>query len=577
MLHFEKKLFILLKIIIFVIEINDIFRQVKTLQTNNMSISERQTVLIVDDAESITEFIKQLLEERGYSAVGCVNGAEALRLAVEIRPDLILLDIMMPDVDGYAICARLKADNKTKDIPVIFLSALNSAFDKVKAFKCGAVDYITKPVQNDELMARVKTHLTISKLHHSLIACNRDLEEKIKERTQKLETENENLRSLNSIMEKTLVKYREQNEMTEEEKTHRRAFLEDVRSELLTPLQSIYGFAGIIGSGGISEDKIKEYSHTIETNAQFLCTSFDKIIQYSLHQMAPAKPNPSDVDVSALIADICSIRKPSIDNKNISLVLKDSLGSHNIFFSDRDMLSCIFENLIDNAIEFTHEGSIEVRASYDNGSFVFCIKDTGIGINPEKIDIIFNPLGHNGKTSTRGYAFATVGLALVKEFVDTLQGEIWIDSTPGRGTEFYISLPADAIKNSIGDNNIFVNKTIIVGDDDDVSFILLSEAIKHTGITIRRAKDGRELFEMFRQNPVPLIITNLRLPVMNGTEVLKIIKKMTPDVVAIAQMPYFSAVDKRDYSASICDGFIEKPAKSEQIIEVLKKHLLNNA
>lgn len=186
-------------------------------------------------------------------------------------------------------------------------------------------------------------------------------------------------------------------------------------------------------------------------------------------------------------------------------------------------------------------------------------------------------MGHNGKTSTRGYAFATVGLALVKEFVDTLQGEIWIDSTPGRGTEFYISLPADAIKNSIGDNNIFVNKTIIVGDDDDVSFILLSEAIKHTGITIRRAKDGRELFEMFRQNPVPLIITNLRLPVMNGTEVLKIIKKMTPDVVAIAQMPYFSAVDKRDYSASICDGFIEKPAKSEQIIEVLKKHLLNNA
>ena len=576
MLQFEKKLFILLKIIIFVIEFNDIFRQLKTLQTNDMSISERQTVLIVDDAESITEFIKQLLEERGYSAIGCVNGAEALNLAVEIRPDLILLDIMMPDVDGYAICARLKADNKTKDIPVIFLSALNSAFDKVKAFKCGAVDYITKPVQNDELMARVKTHLTISKLHHSLLSCNHDLEEKIKERTQKLETENENLRSLNSIMEKTLIKYREQSEMSEEEKIHRRAFLEDVRKELLTPLQSIFGFAGIIGSGGITDEKVKEYSRTIENNAQFLCTSFDKIIQYSLHQMAPATPNPSDVDVSALIADICSLRKPALDSKNIRLVLKDSLESHNLFFTDHNMLSCIFENLIDNAIEFTHEGSIEVHASYDNGSFVFCIKDTGIGINPEKIDIIFNPLGHNGKTSTRGYAFATIGLALVKEFVDTLQGQIWIDSTPGRGTEFYISLPADAIKNSIGDNNIFANKTIIVADDDDVSFILLSEAIKHTGITIRRAKDGRELFEMFRQNPVPLIITNLRLPVMNGTEVLKIIKKMTPDVVAIAQMPYFSAVDKRDYSASICDGFIEKPAKPEQIIEVLKKHLITN-
>ena len=575
MLQFEKKLFILLKIIIFVIEINEITHQRKTLQTNNMSISERQTVLIVDDAESITEFIKQLLEEHGYSAVGCGNGVEALRLAVEIRPDLILLDIMMPDVDGYAICAQLKADNKTKDIPVIFLSALNSSFDKVKAFKCGAVDYITKPVQNDELMARVKTHLTISNLHHSLLTCNRDLEEKIKERTQNLETENENLRSLNAIMEKTLIKYRNQSDMTDEEKKLRRSFLEDIRQELLAPLQSIYGFAGIIGCGGINDEKIKEYSNVIETNAQYLCTSFDKIIQYSLHKIDPIKPNPTIVDVSALIYDICSLRKPTVDHKNIQLVLKDSLGNQNQFFTDNTMLSCIIENLIDNAIEFTKEGSIEVHASHDNGSFVFCIKDTGIGINPEKIDIIFNPLGHNDKTSTRGYAFATIGLALVKEFVETLQGQIWIDSTPGRGTEFYISLPADALKSSMGDNNIFANKTIIVADDDDVSFILLSEAIKHTGIKIRRAKDGRELFEMFRLNPAPLIITNLKLPVMNGTEVLKIIKKMSPETIAIAQMPYFSAVDKRNYSNSLCDGFIEKPAKQEQIIEVLKKHLIN--
>ncbi|MBR2888240.1 MAG: response regulator, partial [Bacteroidales bacterium] len=197
-----------------------------------MSITEKQTILVVDDAESITRFIQQMLEERGYTAIGCGNGADALRLAVEIRPDLILLDIMMPDVDGYAICAQLKADSKTKDIPVIFLSALNSSFDKVKAFKCGAVDYVTKPVQNDELMARVKTHLTISMLYHSLMSSNHDLEEKIKERTQNLEVENENLRRLNAILEQTLVKYRDEKEKHEEEVELRKNFLEDVRHEL---------------------------------------------------------------------------------------------------------------------------------------------------------------------------------------------------------------------------------------------------------------------------------------------------------------------------------------------------------
>ena len=204
-----------------------------------MSITEKQTILVVDDAESITRFIQQMLEERGYTAIGCGNGADALRLAVEIRPDLILLDIMMPDVDGYAICAQLKADSKTKDIPVIFLSALNSSFDKVKAFKCGAVDYVTKPVQNDELIARVKTHLTISMLPRSLMSSNHDLEEKIKERTQNLEVENENLRRLNAILEQTLVKYRDEKEKHEEEVELRKNFLEDVRHELFTPLQSV--------------------------------------------------------------------------------------------------------------------------------------------------------------------------------------------------------------------------------------------------------------------------------------------------------------------------------------------------
>ena len=545
------------------------------LQINIMSSTEKQTILVVDDAESITQFIQQMLEDRGYSATGCSNGAEALRLAVEIRPDLILLDIMMPDVDGYSICAQLKADSKTKDIPVIFLSALNSSFDKVKAFKCGAVDYVTKPVQNDELMARVKTHLTISRLHHSLMTNNHDLEEKIKERTQNLEIENEKLRRLNAIMEKTLVKYSVESVKNEEEIQLRKNFLEDVRHELFTPLQSVYGFAGLISSGGLSPEKIKEYANVIETNAQSLSTSFDKIIQYSFNKVSPAKPKPADIDVSQLIAEICEQRKPATLHKKIELVIKDSLGKRNIFFTDREMLSCIFENLIDNAIEFTHEGSIEVRASHDNGSFVFSIKDTGIGINPEKFDIIFNPLGHNEKTSTRGYAFATIGLALVKEFVDTLKGEIWIDSTPGRGTEFYISLPADALKNATNDDDIFKNKTILVGDDDDVSYILLCEALKPTGITIQRAKDGRELFDMFRLNPTPLVITNLKLPNMNGSEVLKIIKKMSPETVAIAQMPYFSAVDKRNYSNSLCDDYIERPAKQEQIIEVLKKHLIN--
>ncbi|MBO7143192.1 MAG: response regulator [Bacteroidales bacterium] len=533
-----------------------------------MSFNEKQTILVIDDARSINEFIQTMLEDQGYSAVCTENGNEALPLAIEHRPDLILLDIMMPDIDGYTVCAQLKAEPKTKDIPVIFLSALNSSFDKVKAFKCGAVDFVTKPVQNDELMARVTTHLTISSLHRTLIACNRDLEDKIRERTQNLETENENLRRLNSIMEQTLLKYKAEAEQAEAKGKLKRNFLEEIRSELSTPLQSISDASAEISAGNLNDETIKAYAQTISSNSHFVGSCCDKIINYSLSKTSAINPVATNVDVSQLLKEIVSQREP----KDIQLILKDNLDTQKVFFTDREMLSQILANLIDNAIEFTKEGSVEVNASYSNDCFVFCIKDTGIGIHPEKMDIIFNPLAEPGKMSTPGYAFTTIGLALVKEYVDALQGEIWFDSTPGKGTEFYVSLPAETLTKP-HEQRIFENKSVLVGDDDDVSYILLHEVLKPTGIKIRRAKDGRELFEMFRQNPVPLVITNLKLPIMNGTEVLKMIKMVKPDTVAIAQMPYFSAVDKRDYSASICDGFIERPAKQEQILEVLKKHL----
>ena len=542
-----------------------------------MNNTIKEQILIVDDAVSITDIIKALLEDSGYAALTCQNAADAVRVAIETRPDLILLDIMMPGIDGYTICAQLKADSKTKDIPVIFLSALNSSFDKVKAFKCGAVDFVPKPVQNDELLARVKTHLTISQLHRSLMDTNRDLEAKIKERTQSLETENENLRHLNSLLEHTLVKYRDEKEKAEAAVNLRKDILEEIRHEFKTPLQSILGFASLLTDSNVPEQKVKEYASIIVKCSDFIGTSFDKIINYSLCASGGVKPKPENVNVSELLADVCTECSDFSRNKNITLLLNDLLESDNILFTDRKMLRSILQNLVSNAIEFTKEGSVDINASFNNGNFIFCVTDTGIGIHPEKIDIIFNPFAQKDGTNAKGYVFTTIGLGLVKSYVDILGGEIWFDSTPGRGTEFYVSLPADALRKPQKQEKIFENKNVIVADDDDMSYILLYEALKPTGITIKRAKDGKELFEMFRKNHPDMVITNLKLPVMNGTEALKMIKSISPKTVGIAQMPYFSAVDKRDYSNSLCDDYIERPAKQEQIIEVLKKHLINNA
>jgi len=140
---------------------------------------DRENILIVDDAPDNLRLLAGILEKEGYRARPVPSGRLALSGARAIPPDLILLDVNMPEMDGYAVCRRLKADEATSDIPVVFISALTETFDKVKAFETGGVDYITKPFQLEEVLARVKTHLTVGRLQKRLARTNRNLEQQV--------------------------------------------------------------------------------------------------------------------------------------------------------------------------------------------------------------------------------------------------------------------------------------------------------------------------------------------------------------------------------------------------------------
>lgn len=160
------------------------------------------TILIVDDTPANLHVLAQLLTDNGYRVRPVPNGLRALASVGSALPDLILLDIMMPDMDGYQVCSALKADEKTRAIPIIFISALDEVFDKVRAFSAGGVDYITKPFQEEEILARVETHLTICRLqqelqqkNQALQRSNDTLEEQVEARTIALKTEIEQRKS----------------------------------------------------------------------------------------------------------------------------------------------------------------------------------------------------------------------------------------------------------------------------------------------------------------------------------------------------------------------------------------------
>ena len=136
---------------------------------------EKPSIVIIDDVPDNLRLLAGILKNRGYKVRPAPNGARALATILKEPPELILLDIMMPDMDGYEVCRQLKADERTKDIPIVFLSALYEVFDKVKAFKAGGVDFITKPFQMEEVLARVRTHLTIQAQQRALTLQNEEL------------------------------------------------------------------------------------------------------------------------------------------------------------------------------------------------------------------------------------------------------------------------------------------------------------------------------------------------------------------------------------------------------------------
>ena len=264
---------------------------------------------------------------------------------------------------------------------------------------------------------------------------------------------------------------------------------------------------------------------------------------------------------------------------NIDIAVNNEFSDGAEIFTDEMMLTSILSKIIANSLKYSEKGPIEIGASNNGGTAVFYVRDCGIGIGPDVIDHVLEPFVRGVKTCDNSNKGLGLGLSIVKEYVQRLNGEIWFDSSPGVGTIFYISLPVNNGNGKIATEDLsaisFGGTSVLVGEDDDVSFALLNETLRKYAVKALRAKTGKELFELYRQNSdVQMVISNLKLPMMSGSEAMKLIRKMSPSITTVAQIPYFSAEDKRAFAESGCDCYIDRPANDMQVRELLAKYLL---
>ncbi|MTJ13381.1 hybrid sensor histidine kinase/response regulator [Anabaena sp. UHCC 0187] len=365
-------------------------------------------ILIVDDTPNNLHLLSNMLEEQGYD-VRCANsGTIALKAVVIEHPDIILLDINMPNINGYEVCERLKLDPNTCEIPVIFLSALSETIDKIKAFRIGGVDYITKPFQVEEVLARIENQLSLRRMQLEL-----------------QEAKDQALKALEQEQELNRIKSE---------------FVSMISHDFRNPLTSIQGFAGLLECGGNipPPETINRYIGKINNAVDQLLLLLDEILIIGNMEAVKMQYESVHINLKEFCQEVIDTLKYSVNNQHqICFTCSEEPTDADM---DSTLLQRILINLLSNSIKYSPPGSeIYFDLECHNQIATFRIQDQGIGIpleNQSKLFEAFYRCSNVGNIKGTG-----LGLAIVKKCVEVHEGTISLVSKEKLGTTFIISLP----------------------------------------------------------------------------------------------------------------------------------------
>jgi PAS domain S-box-containing protein len=369
------------------------------------------------------------------------------------------------------------------------------------------------------------------------------------------------------------------------------AFLANMSHELRTPLNAIIGFSGLIIESGPDKDTVP-YSEIILKSGKHLLSLVEDIFDITMIESGQIKINYEKLDISAIMLDVRDIIHGETLSENktgVQLSLNiDPVWNKVHLLTDSRKLKQILLNLLRNALKFTDKGSIDFGFTvvYESGKkyLQFYVKDTGIGIDKSYHDAIFNIFRQIDDTHTRKFGGMGIGLAIAKKTVEILGGKIWVESEPNKGSVFYFTIPVLNDYEEISINPInkevlnmekhYEGKTILIAEDEPSNFDFLKILFSRMNIRVLWAKDGIEAVNFCETDPtINLVLMDIKMPNLNGLEATKIIKKTRPDLPVIAQTAYVMISDKKEAEDAGCDGYLAKPIKINQIIEILENYL----
>ena len=361
--------------------------------------ASKAELLIVDDTLENLRLLSRMLAEEGYRVETASSGARALATAQANPPDLVLLDIKMPEMDGYEVCAALKADERTRDIPIIFLSALDETYDKVKAFTSGGVDYIIKPFQFEEVLARVETHIALMNLQRQLQQANRELQKRLEELD---------------------------------------AFAHTVAHDLKNPLTRIIGYAELLEGefDTLPEEDLRGFLGVIARGGRKMENIINELLLLASVREGEVESQP--LDMSDIVNEVQRRLGHVIEGSQAQIIEPESWPAA---LGHGPWVEEVWLNYISNAIKYSgREPRLELGGAVEPGGAArFWVRDNGPGLSEEDQGRLFAPFTRLHQVRAEGHG---LGLSIVRRIVDKLGGQVGVESQVGKGSVFYFTLPS---------------------------------------------------------------------------------------------------------------------------------------